>query len=339
MKKPLTIIAFIATWTASAFAIPPLASSASSPPLAAAAPFQREVKLGDGAYALQIAARTFRPANGVGPTISLVGATHIGTAEFYKNLQQYLDRQSLVLCEGVGGAAKMKQPKKMRERDKGGLQNVIASALGLDFQLNDIDYTKPNFQNCDMTVEEMERLLANNATNSATKDDESKKTEQSLNNLIALMRGKSWMSYFLGGAFYLVEHSEKMQEVMKLALVHLLSSFDADNLNISASQKRLMKLIVQGRNQHVMSAVAKILHSENPPKTIAIFYGAAHLPGMEKTLRDADGYVPTGEVWFTAFGADLQKAGFDKAAAQSIDDALVQEIRKRQRKSNDSSSR
>ena len=55
-----------------------------------------------GRRALETATRKLVPADGKGPTIWLVGVTHIGNPEYYAAIQKILDEQSLVLFEGVG---------------------------------------------------------------------------------------------------------------------------------------------------------------------------------------------------------------------------------------------
>ena len=50
---------------------------------------------------LEVAIRTFLPAAGEGPEISLAAATHIGEKSFYQDLQSYLDALDVVVFESV----------------------------------------------------------------------------------------------------------------------------------------------------------------------------------------------------------------------------------------------
>jgi len=45
-----------------------------------------------------------------------------------------------------------------------------------------------------------------------------------------------------------------------------------------------------------------------PPRSIAIFYGAAHMEDMERQLTRELHYMPVREHWFSAFSVDLAKA-------------------------------
>ncbi|CAN5871430.1 hypothetical protein BH11PLA1_BH11PLA1_15600 [soil metagenome] len=54
-----------------------------------------------GTVSLELAIRSFRKADGTGPIIYLVSAVHIADLSFYHKVQEFLDRQDVVLFEGV----------------------------------------------------------------------------------------------------------------------------------------------------------------------------------------------------------------------------------------------
>ena len=59
--------------------------------------------------ALEMAARSFAPEQGAGPTVALVGVAHIGERKLYDAVQTLLDEHDVVLYEsikpaGTGGA-------------------------------------------------------------------------------------------------------------------------------------------------------------------------------------------------------------------------------------------
>lgn len=70
---------------------------------ASTGPWTRTVVADNDIVRLDIATRFFVPSDGEGPTVILVGAVHIGDADYYTALQHFLDGQDLVLFEGVGG--------------------------------------------------------------------------------------------------------------------------------------------------------------------------------------------------------------------------------------------
>ena len=95
------------------------------------------------------------------PVIWLVGVAHLGTPEYYGGLQKRLDAQTSVLFEGVGADQLTKGAK--LDTDSG-LQSQLARALGLVFQLDAIDYQRPNFHNSDLSPERLNDAIARRAT-------------------------------------------------------------------------------------------------------------------------------------------------------------------------------
>jgi len=54
-----------------------------------------------GPMTFELTTRTFVPKNGVGPRVHLAGAVHIADKAFYESMQTLLDKNDLVLFEGV----------------------------------------------------------------------------------------------------------------------------------------------------------------------------------------------------------------------------------------------
>lgn len=81
----------------------PAARAADDPASAVASPpaFVRVAETETGAVILEIATRSYRRADGTGPTVALVGAVHIADRSFYEAKQRELDAFDLVLFEGV----------------------------------------------------------------------------------------------------------------------------------------------------------------------------------------------------------------------------------------------
>ena len=58
----------------------------------------------NGVHTLEIAWRSFKSANGKSPTFWLGGVSHLGTTNYYSQLQEQLNQSDLVLHEGVNDA-------------------------------------------------------------------------------------------------------------------------------------------------------------------------------------------------------------------------------------------
>ncbi len=100
--------------------------------------------------------------------VDLIGVVHIGEKEYYEKFNELFEGYDTVLYELVAPEGTV-IPKGGRDPDDGGLMNPIAAlqkgmqtTLGLEFQLEHIDYTKPNFVHADMSPEEFGESMKNN---------------------------------------------------------------------------------------------------------------------------------------------------------------------------------
>jgi len=73
--------------------------------------------------------------------------------------------------------------------------------------------------------------------------------------------------------------NHSLRERVRFMLVAAWQESDDD----AALHPRLQQLILEDRNEFAMNELAKVLRREKHQR-IAIFYGAAHLPDMEKRL-------------------------------------------------------
>ncbi len=96
--------------------------------------------------------------------------------------------------------------------------------------------------------------------------------------------------------------SPGMKEGIKMVLVKSVASGRGP-----AMDKAAQEIVIDARNQSVMDTFAKTIKKDAPPKSIAIFWGAAHMPGLEKDLAKQYGYKPTDIKWFPAASADPSK--------------------------------
>src|SRR5215471_6297566 len=152
-----------------------LALLAALPAFADSAPFLRRTLQTNGLSQLETCIRHYRPAGEKGPDIYLVGVTHLGDTNYFAALQQHLNAQPLVMFEGVGAAEaaekgvrqtrtnRLKPTVDGEQINPSGLQTKLAQSLGLLFQLDALDYDRPNFRNNDISLSKLrERFKGQN---------------------------------------------------------------------------------------------------------------------------------------------------------------------------------
>jgi len=299
-------------------------------------PYMRVTREANGAASLDIVIREFRAPKKRGPVVYLVGVSHIGDAAYYEAVQNRLEATELVLFEGVRASEARAKPRsrdaaappapKMPKRAEGefSLQADLAKSLGLAFQLEAIDYERPHFLNSDMTITQIMEVLnpppppgAKVVPGQAAEDSGGAQFES----LMSAMDG----SGFLGGVIQMgvkfIGSSVKLQTLVKLSFIEMLGSLEGDLSRMempSPGLKDLLKVLIEKRNHVVMEDLRAALAEKQPPKSIAIFYGAAHMPDMETRLQTELGYRPVQDEWLKAFSADPVKAGVTPAEVQMI---------------------
>ncbi|MEW2911200.1 hypothetical protein [Leisingera sp. JC11] len=65
----------------------------------------------------------------------------------------------------------------------------------------------------------------------------------------------------------------------------------------------LMGVLLHQRDARLCEELGGVL-DRNEPQSIAIIYGAAHMPAVSRMLADYAGFRPAGSEWMTVFGLD-----------------------------------
>jgi Type II secretion system (T2SS), protein G len=187
-----------------------------------------------------------------------------------------------------------------------GIQDKLARALGLQFQLNAIDYDRAHFLRADMSMDEVERALKTRGVAGA--------------DIFGLLDGSSPLAKIADLLFGLLRLSSTMQETVRAIIIKVVSLSDELMAASAGEQGDLMKVLIDDRNVRVMEVFEEV-HRRPGVESIAIFYGAGHLPDLATRLQRDFDYRPGERQWFTAFSADLSRTGM---TAEQLD-ALIEQ--------------
>jgi len=291
-------------------------------------------------------------------TVTLVSAVHIGAEDYYARLQQILDARELLLFEGVGddaadrprrrrgGSANGKQhpanvrycgvhaaerlTKEAKRRRAGGdgktLYDMLAEGGGLTVQMRGINYERPHFKNADLTMGGMKKILNKEASRGGKEAKEARDALTLMNQMESMLTGGGGFEMLLmRGLTGLMRNSPQARA---LFLLHLATT--TENVEDSAALnglgglfeplglRRLMRLVLEDRNAAVMRMLRKELAATGAPRDIGVFYGAAHMRGMEEELVSKMGFRPTRTVWLTAFTVSPRAAGLPDALSRNF---------------------
>ena len=277
--------------------------------------FIRSSELADKAMAAQTLSAEYRPEAGGGPAVWLVGVSHLGTGSYYKALQERLDRHTVVLFEGIGADGEKKDGE-----HGAGMQGQLAKALGLVFQLDAIDYDRPNFVNSDLPMDKLRAQVRERSKDASPED-----ADRTLSTLVDAMQGTGEIGAAVTQLTDMIGSSEAMREMTKAVLIELLGRA-GEIIEMASSQspevKTLFEVILAERNKTVLRDVRVQLAKLKPGETVAIFYGAAHMDEIARDLREKLHYVPAQQEWETAFSTDPTKSGLDSVQARMIVDMI-----------------
>lgn len=199
------------------------------------------------------------------------------------------------------------------------LQGTMATALDLVFQLDHIDYDRPNFKPCDMTMEQLQKAMGGGGEGN-----------KELKNMMARMDGQSLATGLLRIGAALLQANPQWQSLIKVMMIEMLGSLEGDlsqNAALPANMQKLMEIIVRDRNEIVMQALKTTVKAEDAPNSIAVFYGAGHMDDLERRMINEMGYKPAEDIWLPAFSADAKDAGMSEQEIKMLRQMVQQQMK------------
>jgi hypothetical protein len=227
--------------------------------------------------------------------VDLVAAVHLGSRDYYETLDRLFVDYDAVLYELVAPPhARVPKPGRKPAGAIGAAQQGMTRMLGLEFQLERIDYTAPNFVHADLSPREFDAAMAK--------------------------RGESWWSTFARLMAEAAARAEKGNaatgpEVTLGDMVGILFGAEADRQirlrRLMAEQFSDMEVLtaafggekgstlITDRNTAALDVLRDRMRAGDA--RIAIFYGAAHMDDFDRRLRDDFGLQPRESVWLEAW--------------------------------------
>lgn len=245
--------------------------------------------------------------------VDLVSVVHLGDAAYFEELNRRLANYDRVLYEMVGGPMPTNpRPEEELSGDMRAvrqLQNLAKSMLGLEFQLDSIDYRAAHFVHADLVWEDVPPLLQGG--------------KDSLFAILQRAAGEIENGAAAGSAWDGAAMEVTMQRILG-AMFHGtrsdLKRLIAPLLSEAESLMPLLEgeggsLLIADRNQIVLDKL-RALQQDGGARQFAIFYGAGHMPDFEAKLK-ALGYARGDELWLDAWIIPVGEDAADKAPAMA----------------------
>jgi hypothetical protein len=190
------------------------------------------------------------------------------------------------------------------------LQAMLADSLGLRFQLESMPYDADAWRVSDMTMHEVEAAFARRGIEFAVIGDMLSGASipaQLINAMLALIPFGDAIS---GGA---------VSDGIKVVLIELLGSPGILNVTDQQFGEGFHEVIVVERNTVPLVDLDRIVDVESDVESVAILYGAAHMPDMaERLLASKHGYRLVESRWDDAIEVDLANSPLTERDRKSI---------------------
>jgi hypothetical protein len=273
--------------------------------------FLRYVEAPDGSSRLEVAEATYK--NDARVVVHLIGAVHIADADYFAALNESFDHYDALLYEMVkpaepatepgeeggvtlpttqpaaqepGQEQEQPQPRQSSLKWVGMLQRFMKDQLHLVYQLDAIDYDRPNFVHADLDLETFERLEADRGESIWTL-----MMQSAMANMSKDSAGEDVSGLALIGALMSPDRAYELKRVLAQEFGDLDEQMDAINGPNGS-------VILTERNKVALHVLDEQIAAGK--KYIGIFYGAGHLRMMEESL-EAEGFHKVGVVWRTAW--------------------------------------
>ena len=236
-------------------------------------------------------------SNSVETKLDLVSAVHLGDKGYYEQLNEEFRNKDIVLYELVAetGQRPLLNLKKTGSSPMSFLQKAMGNFLRLSFQLEQIDYSPRNFTHADLTPSQLKMamevkdqnlfstfitLAAAHSPNGGSAD-----ASKGLDNSLDFM---SLLNALTSG-----NHINSLKYLFGEELGK------ADGFRMTEEFENEIPILGE-RNRAVINKLVEVI-SDSANQRIAIFYGAAHMPGIERSITEELGFQLESQRWLSAW--------------------------------------
>jgi len=199
------------------------------------------------------------------------------------------------------------QPLTAFEED--GLQAQLADALDLEFQLDALNYGGTNWHCSDMSIDQLQREMEKRGLDFSLVEDTlagSSLPAQLVKLLLGVVR--------MADAFF----EGAVSDTIKVLLIEMLGDESVLEIGFSQFDEGFAEVIIDERNQIVIDDLKQLIERETPLESVAILYGAGHMPDMARRLGEQLGYEPNGARWLRAIEVDLTESAVSETDVKRL---------------------
>jgi hypothetical protein len=242
--------------------------------------------------AMETSVTRYETTNAAGETVTvdLIGVVHIGEKEYYEKLNKHFEQYDGLLYELVAPEG-TRIPEGGRGEGEGlnplaAMQLGMKSMLELEFQLEHIDYNRENFIHADMSPEEFLESM--------------QKNDESFGRMFLKAIGTAMANENRGQVSNADLFAAMLSKNPALRLRRTMAQQMRDmEGGMAIFEGREGSTIINHRNAKALEVMKRELASGK--KKVALFYGAGHLPDMERRLMSDFQMKRGGQFWMEAW--------------------------------------
>ena len=197
------------------------------------------------------------------------------------------------------------------------VQEGMADALDLEFQLDSISYDNPNWFCSDLTIGEVEQNLAERGSDLAILD---------------VIRGRAFTAKIATGMMKLLPILNTLvgggiKETARLLMIEILTMPNSDEI-FDGIDPELNEVIIIDRNTEVLEDIEATIATVEDLTSIGILYGAGHMKDLAQRLEEDFGYMSTEEKWFVAMSVNPNDSLLDQSDLNQMKFMLQYQMKK-----------
>jgi hypothetical protein len=251
--------------------------------------FVRVDRDGKKLRSLQTAVVTYRkPGDENGVEVALIGAIHIGEAEYYSRLNQLFSNYDALLYELVSNPDEgIPDPEERGLSPISSIQVGMKEALELSFQLDEIDYKAKNFVHADMTPDEFFTSM------------ESRKEGLMQMFFRSMGAGLAMQGAGRGGDMQLFAAlmADNRGKALRRAFADQMGQMDGQMAALTGDDGK--STLITERNAKAFEVLRREIDAGK--QKLGVFYGAGHLKDMHERLIKDFGLEPVKTEWLDAW--------------------------------------
>ena len=224
--------------------------------------------------------------------VDLVGAIHIGDHSYYQQLNKRFRQYDALLYELVAPEGTVVEQGRGTSNlnPLGAMQNGMKSMLGVEHQLEQIDYTRPNFVHADLSPDEFLQSMENR--------DEGflKLYFRLMGQAVAQQSQQAAQGESADLDILTALLSPNRSRMLKIAMAKQFESMEPMLANMSGPNG---STLITERNMRALQVLRE--QQKAGKRKLAIFYGAGHLTDMHERLTKEFGMKAADLTWVEAW--------------------------------------